>query len=242
MYAPDGRTAHVAESVVAAWKRVGWYDYPVQTMYTTDGRTAVISKSAVSDWKSVGWYEYPVTIVYAPDGRSSVIALSQLNAWKGVGWYEYPVTAVYAPDGRTAVISSLELVAWQNVGWSASYIPTADIVNRYTNYTWWDIYSQRCHMEMTYLYGNYFKIEINWSSGADSNTTWEMTAALEADGTLRYTDCHCYETYYRSIGSFAGTSFTETRYVNGKGYFTRSDGNLIWNNVTENQYNYCCFK
>lgn len=56
MYAPDGRTVNVAETDVAAWKSVGWYDYPVTIMYAFDGRTVVVALSDVTAWQNVGWF------------------------------------------------------------------------------------------------------------------------------------------------------------------------------------------
>ena len=61
MYSPDGRTASVMESDVAAWKAKGWSTKNYKTMYAPDGRTMVIATSDVEAWKAVGWYDAPVT-------------------------------------------------------------------------------------------------------------------------------------------------------------------------------------
>jgi len=90
VYAPDGRTSTIWDYDLKAWKKVGWYEYPVTTMYAPDGRTSIIAKSAVKSWEKVGWYTYPVTTVYAPDGRVAVIAQSAVSDWIAVGWYTSP--------------------------------------------------------------------------------------------------------------------------------------------------------
>lgn len=94
MYAPDGRTAKVADVDVKSWKAVGWYEYPVTTVYSRDGRKAIISKDAVDSWVKVGWYKNPKVTMYAPDGRTANVYLWDVNAWKKVGWFESQKEAV----------------------------------------------------------------------------------------------------------------------------------------------------
>lgn len=117
MYAPDGRVEYIDKKDVSAWKKVGWYDYPVAQVYTPDGRTQVIDKNDVAAWIKVGWYTYKGVMMYAPDGRTAYIEKSDVSAWKKVGWYDMPVTTVYARDGRTQVIAKSDVAAWKKVGW-----------------------------------------------------------------------------------------------------------------------------
>ena len=102
MYAPDGRTAEVAESDVQAWQNVGWYTYPVMNVYAPDGRIVPIATGDLQDWQSVGWYSYPVMNVYAPDGRVVPIAKSDWDSWSKVGWY---ATAAEAQSKNTSYSS-----------------------------------------------------------------------------------------------------------------------------------------
>ena len=88
MYSPDGRTASVMESDVAAWKAKGWSTKNYKTMYAPYGRTAKVLLPDVKAWKKVGWYEVPVTVVSTQDGRTEIIAQSSVDAWRKVGWYE----------------------------------------------------------------------------------------------------------------------------------------------------------
>ena len=132
MYAPDGRTAEVAESDVQAWQNVGWYTYPVMNVYAPDGRIVPIATGDLQDWQSVGWYAYPVMNVYAPDGRIVPIATSDLQDWQSVGWYAYPVMNVYAPDGRVVPIAKSDWDSWSKVGW---YATAAEAQSKNTSYS-----------------------------------------------------------------------------------------------------------
>lgn len=120
MYAPDGRTAKVAESDRAAWKKVGWYDVPVTVMYAYDGRTAVVAKTDVEAWKKVGWHTKNYKTMYALDGRTAKVALKDVSAWKKVGWYDVPVTMMYSFNGKKEVVAQSDVSAWESVGWYSS--------------------------------------------------------------------------------------------------------------------------
>ena len=54
MYAPDGRTITISSDEINAYKRVGWYEEPVQTLYALDGRSVVFKKSEVASQLTVG--------------------------------------------------------------------------------------------------------------------------------------------------------------------------------------------
>lgn len=118
VYAPDGRKCVIYQKDVEAWKKVGWYTYPVITVYATDGRNCIINRDALTSWEKVGWYSYPVTQVYSPSGESAVINRDATQQWIQSGWYLYPVATVYAPDGRVAVIAKSDVPAWVSVGWT----------------------------------------------------------------------------------------------------------------------------
>ena len=64
MYAPDGRTASVADADVEAWKAVGWYDKNYIIMYAPGRKTARVSLQNINAWKKVGWYEQPTITEY----------------------------------------------------------------------------------------------------------------------------------------------------------------------------------
>ena len=106
MYAPDGRTAIVAEVDVAAWKAVGWYTENSITMYAPDGRTAKVLLADIKAWKAVGWYDVPVTKMYAPSGKTAVVAKSDVDAWKKVGWYDSPYTPTYTKPSSSSHYSN----------------------------------------------------------------------------------------------------------------------------------------
>lgn len=117
MYAPDGKTADVAENEANALRNSGWYDYPVMMIYSADGVSFPIAQNDKNDWLGYGWYAYPVMMIYSPDGTSFPIAQSDKGDWLDWGWYDYPVARVYAPDGRSEVIAASALDDWKAVGW-----------------------------------------------------------------------------------------------------------------------------
>ena len=101
MYAPDGRTAKVMDSDVSAWKKVGWYTFPVAKVYAKDGRTAIIAKSDVQAWLKVGWYDKQTVKMYAPGGKIANVYIWDVNNWKKVGWYDNLLTCI-ANSSNTA--------------------------------------------------------------------------------------------------------------------------------------------
>ena len=117
MYAPDGRTEDVPINDVAAWKNVGWYDYPVRTMYAIDGRSAVVASKDLLAWINVGWHTRDGILMFSPDGKVEDVRFLDIEAWKKVGWYEYPVVMMYAADGRSAVVPFKDQYDWEEVGW-----------------------------------------------------------------------------------------------------------------------------
>ena len=182
MYAPDGRTVNVAETDVAAWKSVGWYDYPVTTVYAMDGRSAVIATTAVNDWVNVGWRTTNYVTMYAADGRTANVSLWDVDAWKNVGWYEYPVTIMYAFDGRTAVVALADVTVWQNVGWFASkedvyrHVAKMVIENYYD-----DPYYRQPEFHCLDM-GSYYLL-IHWPTQNGFEEVWHK---VYKDGTVEY--------------------------------------------------------
>ncbi len=127
IYAPDGRTAAVAEDEVEAYTAVGWYktyEETRATLYALDGRQISVYKAEVPVYLSLGWYEtYEETIatVYALDGRRMDVYKAEVPAYLSVGWYETykeTVEEMYAPDGRTITVYKAEVPAYIAVGWS----------------------------------------------------------------------------------------------------------------------------
>lgn len=117
LYTADGRNKEVPNSEVDIYKKLYWYEEPVQIMYATDGRTTVIPKREVESYKNVGWYSEPLVIMYAADGRTIYVEQSKVEEQKSVGWYLEPVVLMYAADGRTIYVGQSEVEAYKNVGW-----------------------------------------------------------------------------------------------------------------------------
>ncbi len=119
MYAPDGRTVEVKDNEVEQYKKVGWYDAPVQTVtvYAPDGRSAIISQTEADNYYAVGWYSMPVITMYADDGRTIVVDAQQAEAYKSVGWTDQAPVTMYALDGRTQVVPYSQVEANRAVGW-----------------------------------------------------------------------------------------------------------------------------
>lgn len=117
LYTADGRSKEVPNSEVDVYKKLYWYEEPVQVMYATDGRTTVIPKREVESYKNAGWYSEPLVIMYAADGRTQYVEQSKVEEQKSFGWYSVPVVTMYAADGRTTVVAQTEVEAHKKVGW-----------------------------------------------------------------------------------------------------------------------------
>ena len=114
LYASDGRTITVLDTVADAYREVGWYDTPedarIITMYATDGRTIEIPNAKRDAFRAVGWYDTydEVTVtMYATDGRTLTVYKDFAPAHKEVGWY-YNLSDVsvkmYDTDGNEHTI------------------------------------------------------------------------------------------------------------------------------------------
>ena len=155
MYAPDGRTASVMESDVAAWKAVGWYTENYKKMYAPDGRTAKVVLQDIKAWKAVGWYEYPVTTVYSLDGKSQVISKDAVKDWKKVGWYL--ATDTITMFGADADIKK-DVAAWKKVGWK-------------TDYTWsvWSLSGREMKFKLADVYSSGYNYSLGEASEMAKN-------------------------------------------------------------------------
>ena len=117
LYAPDGRTIEISDTLMSDYIALGWYTRPVTTLYSVDGRTATVAKSEAEAYLNVGWYKQPVTVIYALNGKTAVVAKSEAKAYLELGWYKEPVTVIYAPGGKTAVIAKSETNSYLELGW-----------------------------------------------------------------------------------------------------------------------------
>lgn len=96
--------------------------------------------------------------------------------------------------------------------------------------TWWDIHSQRCNLKATVIDDTTVQIEINWSSGASSNTSWHITGHWnEEEQRLTYKNGIKYENEKES-------------YSDGKGFFYFNSGLLYWADYLENAGMECAFE
>ena len=126
IYAPDGRTAVVADNEADTYLSLGWYNSfedSVSTLYTLDGRSATVYKADVPLYLSLGWYENysdTVSTLYAPDGRTITVYKSEVPAYLSLGWYltkEETVERIYAPGNVSILVYKAEVPAYLNLGW-----------------------------------------------------------------------------------------------------------------------------
>lgn len=105
--------------------------------------------------------------------------------------------------------------------------------------TWWDLNSQRCHMEIEYLEENQFLITINWASSAADDTEWTMVGYYNNQtGQLNYVDgekanIHCQNN---------GDEIINVVYTDGTGNFYISGDYLYWNDLKEHAGDSCYFE
>lgn len=106
--------------------------------------------------------------------------------------------------------------------------------------TWWDLFSQRCNLEMNVIDDETVKIEINWSSGAAYNTVWNIIGKWDADDRqLNYVN-----------GIMNSNEWIEGQeepnilrsYTDGSGYFYFKNGYLYWVDNKENAGKDCYFE
>ena len=176
MYAPDGRTITISSDEINAYKRVGWYEEPVQTLYALDGRSVVFKKSEVAAQLTVGWYEEPVILMQALDGRTMVVKKSEKEAYKNVGWFVGQPVLMYALDGRTIYVSYEDIQAYEKVNWYYGkpvklYAPDGRVitvgenrVQEYTNVGWFTNKATADQYKPVY-YNNSSIFDFSWITG-----------------------------------------------------------------------------
>ena len=105
--------------------------------------------------------------------------------------------------------------------------------------TWWDTYSQRCHMEINSPDGIYYSIDIKWGSSAQSSTNWSFYGEYdEIAGGIRYYGSRI-EEYYPENGEMQETYV----YTDGEGLiWIGDDGMLYWEDYVEQQGANCIFE
>ena len=240
MYAPDGRTASVMESDVAAWKAKGWSTKNYKTMYAPDGRTAKVLLPDVKAWKKVGWYEVPVAKVYTLDGRSQVIAKSDVSAWKKTGWYlATDAIPMFGTYGEIKNVSVKDVAAWKKVGWKTDYkwsVWTAS--GREVKFTVSDVYASGYNYslgEASEMAKNYCKtyMSISWEDIYYAAEWMEMTPQEVVEYVYSEASLldYNYNHYLISVNSIDCVEFIsvnkftgETRYIGGgqdymRGYY-----------------------
>ena len=79
----------------------------------------------------------------------------------------------------------------------------------------------------------------HWSSSAFENTEWKMTARLDADGLLSYSDLT--ETHI-CTGPSEGEDTTELIREGGVGHFVESEGKLLWLGADDEACRDCVFE
>lgn len=105
--------------------------------------------------------------------------------------------------------------------------------------TWWDIYSQRCNMEISSYDGIYYNIEINWGCSAWENTHWSFFGTYdEIAGGIHYYGSRIEESY---LGN--GEMQETYVYSDGEGLiWVGDDGMLYWDDYVEQQGADCSFE
>ena len=81
-------------------------------------------------------------------------------------------------------------------------------------------------------------INVNWANSAFECVEWTMLAKFGENDVLAYENCT-----RKLIGSDEkGNESEKVEYENGKGFFTISDGNLLWNGAEEENCRECIFE
>lgn len=121
MYAPDGRTLSVAESEVALYGSVGWYEHiydVVVPMYDTRGNIKrVYTDNAPQKLKEGYTYAKSETteLMFSDDGRFIYVPHAQVGAYLSVNWYRgggkldpsRPMVAITYDDGPAKYTDSI---------------------------------------------------------------------------------------------------------------------------------------
>ena len=81
------------------------------------------------------------------------------------------------------------------------------------------------------------KITVRWGDSAFETYVWNMTVTFD-DGKFVYTDC----VESKETAAEDGTVSTETISENGSGYFTYTEGNLVWDGAADENCKSCVFE
>lgn len=100
-----------------------------------------------------------------------------------------------------------------------------------------DTFSKRAVMTVTDE-GDHVKMLVSWGSSAMETEQWTMTARFYEDGLLSYKDCTKTKVTFKDDN----TSTTVTEYTNGEGFFSYSDGKLMWTGAADDGCKECVFE
>lgn len=101
-----------------------------------------------------------------------------------------------------------------------------------------DSVSERAMMTVTANGSEGIGIEVSWGNSAFESCEWKMTAARGEDGLLYYTDC--VSTVLKTAED--GTESVDTLSTDGEGFFSESEGKLLWNGAADENCRECVFE
>ena len=144
MYASDGRTLSVAESEVALYGSLGWYEHiydVIVPMYDTNGNIqSVYTDDALQKLKEGYTYAKSETteLMFSDDGRFICIPHAQVNAYLNVNWYRAggkldtgrPMVAITYDDGPAKYTDSI-LDCLEKYGARATFFVQGQSVPKY---------------------------------------------------------------------------------------------------------------
>ncbi|HAL63259.1 MAG TPA: hypothetical protein DCO93_02305 [Clostridiales bacterium] len=144
MYASDGRTLSVAESEVALYGSVGWYEHiydVVVSMYDKDGVLhTVYTDDALQKLKEGYTYAKSETteLMFSDDGRFIYVPHAQVGAYMSVNWYRgggkldpsRPMVAITYDDGPAKYTDSI-LDCLEKYGARATFFVQGQSVPKY---------------------------------------------------------------------------------------------------------------
>ena len=146
MYASDGRTIRVAQSQVAAYGKVGWYEHlydVVVQMYDPNGElcSVYVDEAYAKISKGYKYAESTSTqLMFSDDGRFIYVPHAQVEAYIGVGWYRgggrfdpsRPMVAVTYDDGPAKYTDSI-LDCLEKYGARATFFVQGKSVSKYAD-------------------------------------------------------------------------------------------------------------
>lgn len=108
---------------------------------------------------------------------------------------------------------------------------------------WTDSNSERANLQIVFAGNGVLQAEINWSSGADMNSTWTMSGKSTYDSerktwVISYNDCKSVDTYY----DYDADSYEEEIvYENGEGILYIEEGLIYWQDDNFDSSSECWF-